>query len=112
MHPHSHHVQLPHHHANISVRNVRKQLLDFSKTKLGCKCIAIIIPLAVIVAVLSFGFKFVSGLGDLGHKISGANDFSPYTSLVFPISTRSLLFVTGYEKRDRLGFFMKIEFLV
>ena len=86
MHSYSHHVQLPHHHANISVKNFHKPLLDCGKTKLGRKYIAIIIPLAVIAVVLSFGFKFVSGPGDLGHEISGTNDFSPYTSLVFPIS--------------------------
>jgi hypothetical protein len=68
------------------LKNIRKPLLDIGKTKWGRKCIAIIIPLAVIAAVLSFGIKFISGPGALGHEISGADYFSPYTSLVFPVS--------------------------
>lgn len=86
---HSHHVQIPpshHNPINLSIKNYRKPLLDCGKTKLGRKCIAIIIPLAVISAILSFGLKLLSGPGDLGHTATGADDFSPYTSLVFPIS--------------------------
>ena len=85
-HVQSHLIQLPHHHVNLPDKNVRKQLLDFGKTKCGRKCIVIIIPLAVIAGVLSFGFKFISGPGALGHEVSGADYFSPYTSLVFPVS--------------------------
>lgn len=81
-----HHVQLPHHHVTVSVKDGRKPLLDIARTKRGRKCLAIIIPLAVIAGVLSIGFKFISGPGDLGHEISGSGYFSPYTSLVFPIS--------------------------
>ena len=86
---HSHHVQIPpshHGHINLSIKNYRKPLLDCGKTKLGRKCIVIIIPLAVISAILSLSLKFLSGPGDLGHTSSGADDFSPYTSLVFPVS--------------------------
>ena len=86
---HSHHVQIPpshHHHVTVSVKNYRKELLNCRKTKVGRKCIAIIIPLAVLSAILCFGLKFLSGPGDLGHVLTGADDFSPYTSLMFPVS--------------------------
>ena len=86
-HVHSHHVQLPHHHIiNLPDKDIRKPLLDLGKTKCGRKCIAIIIPLAVIAGVLSAVFKFISGPGAIGREVSGADYFSPYTSLVFPVS--------------------------
>ena len=86
---HSHHIQVPpphQHHVIVSVKNYRKEVLNCSKTKVGRKCIAIIIPLAVLLAILYFGLKFLSGPGDLGQTLSGANDFSPYTSIMFPVS--------------------------
>lgn len=75
-------------------------MLKFIQTKAGRKCIAIIVPLAILCAVLGIGIKFLAGPGKLGHSSSGADALSPYTTLTFPASG---LFCDSYSLTKYLG---------
>lgn len=86
-----------HHHHAANVPDIRSQLL---RTKVGRKCIAIVIPLAILLGGLAMGMKFLAGPGKLGHSSSGADSLSPYTTLSFPASG---LYCDSYTLTKYLG---------
>ena len=66
--------------------NLRLQFLKLAQTKIGRKLIIILIPLAILSAIIGVVMELLPGQATLGHPSSGADNISPYTTLLFPVS--------------------------
>lgn len=80
-HMHDHHVV-----KYTQGKDFRPEIQKLLKTKIGRKLFFILILLAIISAILLTASKLLSGETTLGHPSSGADNISPYTSLLFPVS--------------------------